>query len=167
MQRQARLRPEQAQDEPFVYGLFAQTRAVEAAQLPLSPTQREFFLRQQFQLQAAHYRRCFPGASFSIVDLDGCSIGRMYVDRPGHDIRLIDITLVPDCRNQGIGRGLLACLLSEARNAGQAVRLHVERGNAALRLYQRLGFREIQDKAVYLEMEWRTGKDDSEATTAA
>lgn len=167
MQRQARLRPEQALDEPFVYRLFAQARAAEAAQLPLSPTQREFFLRQQFQLQAAHFRRCFPGASFSIVDLDGCSIGRMYVDRPGHDIRLIDITLVQECRNQGIGRGLLACLLSEARTAGQAVRLHVERGNAALRLYRRLGFREIQGKAVYLEMEWRTGKDDSEAATAA
>ncbi len=167
MLRQARLRPEQARDEPFVYRLFAQTRAAETAHLPLGPTQQEVFLRQQFQLQSAHYRRCFPAASFYIVDLNGTSIGRMYVDRPGHQIRLIDITLVPECRNQGIGAGLLECLLWEARTTGQAVRLHVERGNTALRLYRRLGFREIQDKAVYLEMEWCASKDDSEATTVA
>jgi len=164
--REVSLRPEQAGDEPFVYRLFAQTRAAQVAQLPLGPAQREAFLRQQFQLQAAHYRSCFPAASFCVVELNGSPIGRLYVDRSGQDIRVIDVTLMPEYRNHGIGRGLLQRVLSEATTTGQPVRLHVERWNPALRLYQRLGFREIQDKTVYLEMEWRTGRDDSEAPTA-
>jgi hypothetical protein len=34
------------------------------------------------------------------------------------------------------------------------VRIHVERCNPALRLYERLGFRQIDDRGVYLFMEW-------------
>jgi hypothetical protein len=43
--------------------------------------------------------------------------------------------------------------------AGKAVRLHVERWNPALRLYHRLGFGAIQDRGVYLEMEWRAREE--------
>ena len=71
---------------------------------------------------------------------------------------MIDVTLLREYRNLGIGRGLLQPLLSEATTTGQAVRLHVERWSPALRLYRRLGFREIQNKTVYLEMEWRPGR---------
>jgi hypothetical protein len=35
--------------------------------------------------------------------------------------------------------------------------IHVERLNPAVRLYERLGFRQIEDKGVYLFMEWHSG----------
>lgn len=38
--------------------------------------------------------------------------------------------------------------------AGKLPRIHVERFNPALRLYQRLGFNQIADRGVYLFMEW-------------
>ena len=47
---QASLRPEQAGDAPFVYRLFAQTRAVQVAQLPLDPAQREAARRELSRL---------------------------------------------------------------------------------------------------------------------
>jgi hypothetical protein len=55
--------------------------------------------------------------------------------------------------------GIIACrratwIGSEAAAAGKP-RIHVERFNPALRLYERLGFRPIEDKGVYLFMEWR------------
>jgi hypothetical protein len=45
-------------------------------------------------------------------------------------------------------------LQSEAAAAGKPLRIHVERFNPALRLYERLGFRQIDDRGVYLFMEW-------------
>jgi ribosomal protein S18 acetylase RimI-like enzyme len=46
-------------------------------------------------------------------------------------------------------------LQNEARTAGKALTIHVEKFNPALHLYRRLGFRRIEDKGVYLFLEWR------------
>ena len=54
----------------------------------------------------------------------------------------------------GIGTTLLHGLQSEATAAGKLLRIHVERFNPALRLYERLGFRQIDDRGVNLFMEW-------------
>ena len=45
--------------------------------------------------------------------------------------------------------------MAEAAAVGKALTIHVERFNPALRLYERLGFRTIEDKGVYQLMEWR------------
>jgi ribosomal protein S18 acetylase RimI-like enzyme len=67
----------------------------------------------------------------------------------------MDIALVPEHRGTGIGTQLLRELQEEARSAGKSLTIHVERFNPAMRLYERLGFRQIEDKGVYLLMEWR------------
>ena len=41
-----------------------------------------------------------------------------------------------------------------AAAAGKSVTIHVERMNPALRLYERLGFRLVEDKGVYLFLSW-------------
>ena len=153
------LRPEQPADESFVYQLFAETRFADVVRLPWDRAQKEAFLHQQFQLQTAHYQTYYPTAAFSIIQLGLHRIGRLYVNRTNNEIRVIDITLSPEYRCRGIGHGLLQDLLSEAKATGKAVRLHVERWNPALRLYHRLGFCEIQDEGVYLEMEWRAARE--------
>ena len=70
------------------------------------------------------------------------------------EIRLIDIALLLEHRNAGIGARLLQDLLAEAAQAGKPVRIHVEKFNPALRLYERLGFTPIEDQGVYLLMQW-------------
>lgn len=164
---QASLRPEQAGDEPFVHGLFAQTRAAAFTQLPLDAARLDALLRQQFQLQTTHYRQSFPGASWAIVEVDGAPIGRLYVDRSGPDMLIIDITILPEWRGLGIGTNLLRRLQDEATTNRQTIRLHVERENPARHLYRRLGFRETQDKSVYLAMQWTPGQDDRTAEPAS
>jgi GNAT superfamily N-acetyltransferase len=69
-----------------------------------------------------------------------------------------DIALLPEYCNRGIGTTLQRELQSEAAAAGTPLRIHVERFNRALRLYERLGFRQIEDKGVYLFMEWSGDK---------
>ena len=83
--------------------------------------------------------------------------GRLYVDRGEGEIRIIDICAI--ARGTGVGRigtGLLGELRDEAGAAGQAAEhSRPEKFNPALRLYLRLGFKVIEDKGVYLLMEWR------------
>jgi GNAT superfamily N-acetyltransferase len=110
------LRGERQQDEAFLRTLYASTRADELAYVPLDAAQVDAFLRMQFDLQRAHYRRHFPAASFLIVELDGRPIGRLYVHYTPADVRVLDIALMPDRRGQGVGtwRPSLSTLRSEA-----------------------------------------------------
>jgi ribosomal protein S18 acetylase RimI-like enzyme len=50
---------------------------------------------------------------------------------------------------------LLQEVLDEGAASGRSVSIHVESYNPALRLYDRLGFREIDTNGIYKLMEWR------------
>ena len=91
---------------------------------------------------------------FQIILQKGEPVGRLYVDRRKDEIRLIDIALLPELHGQGIGSWLLQDLMDEAKKVGKPIRIHVERFNPALRLYERLGFTHIADQGVYYLMEW-------------
>ena len=114
-----------------------------------SDEDKAVFCRRQFDAQSAHYRENYPGASLQIIERDGISIGRLYVAHWEREIRIIDISLLPEHRGAGIGTELLRGLQEEARSAGKSLTIHVERFNPALRLYERLGFKQVEDKGVY------------------
>jgi ribosomal protein S18 acetylase RimI-like enzyme len=67
----------------------------------------------------------------------------------------MDITLLPEHRSQGIGTQLLRELQNEAAAAGKSLSIHVETFNPALHLYERLGFKVIEDKGLHLLMAWQ------------
>lgn len=135
--------------------MYASTRAEELAAVDWTAEQREGFLRQQFEAQHAWYQQNYAGAAFDVVLAPGGQpAGRLYVARWPREIRLIDVALLPEFRRQGLGSAILGDLLAEARRAGKPVTIHVERLNPALRLYERLGFRQKEDKGVYLFLEW-------------
>jgi ribosomal protein S18 acetylase RimI-like enzyme len=148
------LRPITPQDVPFLAGVYASTRAEELAVTGWGDEDKAVFCRRQFDAQSAHYRENYPGASLQIIERDGVSIGRLYVAHWEREIRIMDIALLPEHRGSGIGTELLRDLQEEARSAGKSLTIHVERFNPALRLYQRLGFQQIEDKGVYLLMRW-------------
>jgi len=151
------LRPITPEDILFLAGVYASTRAEELAVTGWSDEDKAVFCRRQFDAQSAHYRENYPGASLELIERDGEPIGRLYVARWKKEIRIVDISLLPEFRGSGIGTKLLRELQEEARAAGKSLTIHVERFNRALGMYQRLGFREIEDKGVYLLMEWRAG----------
>jgi ribosomal protein S18 acetylase RimI-like enzyme len=82
-------------------------------------------------------------------------VERLYVARWTSEICIIDIALLPEFCGRGIGTMFIRELQAEAQSSNRPLRIHVERFNPARRLYERLGFREIEDKGVYLYMEWR------------
>ena len=151
---QLSFRPIREQDEEFLYRLYASTRAEELAQTLWNDAQKAEFLRMQFSAQHSHYLSHFAGAEFLLILRDDEPIGRLYLERRPEEVRLIDIALLPDWRSRGLGGALMRDLMEEARDQGLPVRLHVEKFNPALRLYERLGFRPLEDLCVHLLMGW-------------
>ena len=143
-----------AEDAPFLYEVYASTRAQELAPLDWSEVQKQAFLRMQFDAQSRDYRQRFADAAFQIIVHDGSPIGRLYVDRRPDAIHVIDIALLPRRRAQGIGTSILRDLQSEAAAACKRVTIYVERHNPARRLYGRLGFSQIEEAGLHLLMAW-------------
>ncbi len=148
------LRQATPDDEPFLLELYASTRIEELAALGWDENQKQAFIRMQFLAR----ERSQPRVDNRIIVLDGRPVGRMLVDRSEPTILLRDIALLPEYRNAGIGRRLIRDLMKEATSAGRSIQLHVVASSPAVRLYERLGFRRIDDKAgyetAYLEMKW-------------
>jgi ribosomal protein S18 acetylase RimI-like enzyme len=150
------LRPETEEDIPFLLAVYAGTRADEMAIVPWTQEQKDQFVLMQFGFQRKYYLEHYGGAAFDIVMVDGHPAGRLYVYRGSGEIRIIDIALLPEYRGRGIGGGLLAGILEEARERQLLVSIHVERNNPAMRLYRRLGFQFAGEQGpVYLRMEYR------------
>ena len=151
------LRPAEPGDEEFLYRVYASTRQEELAPVPWPEEHKASFLRMQFDAQSRHFREHYAEAEFSVILADGRPAGRLYVARWPEEIRIVDIALLPEHRNAGIGTSLLRALASESEAVGKPISIHVERFNPALRLYGCLGFRKVADKGVYFLMERAPG----------
>jgi|SRR5947209_15813143 len=149
------LRPVILEDEAFLLEVYASTRAEELSRVPWDEAQREAFLKMQFAAQQLHYRTHNPNATHDLILLDGHAVGRLYVSRREREIRILDITLLPEHRNKGIGTPLIEELMREAAQAGKPLTIYVESFNPSLRLFERLGFSKIEDDGINYLMEWR------------
>lgn len=147
------LRPATDADRDLLLRVYESTRVEEVAAAPWTDAEKAAFLRMQAEAQDTDYRAKRPSARFLVVTYDGADAGRLYrVDLPG-ELRLMDLSLLPEFRGQGIGSGLLADLVAEADQRGMTVSLHVEHWNPAKRLYDRLGFVAAGENEIYLRME--------------
>ena len=151
------LRPVSQDDYAFLLALYASTREPELATVDWDAAQKAAFVRMQFDAQHAYYQEHYEGAAFDVILVSGQPAGRFYLHRRDDEIRIMDIALLPEFCNRGIGTTLLRGLQSEAAAAGKLLRIHVERFNPALRLYTRLGFAFREDKGVYLLLQRPVG----------
>ncbi len=149
------LRPIEPADETFLCRVYASTRLEELAAVSWSEAEKGAFLQSQFRAQHAYYREHYAGARFDVILVGGVPAGRLYVLPMAEEIRLVDIALLPGFRRGGVGTALLRGLQEEAAAARKPLRIHVEKMNPARRLYERLGFRPIEDRGVYDFFEWR------------
>lgn len=145
------LREETPEDQAFLLEVYASTRIDELEGFGWSDDQKQAFISMQFFAR----ERVYPRVDNRIILLNGRPIGRMMVERGDAAILLIDIALLTEYRNAGIGSRLIQDLMKEATSAGKPIQLHVVATSPAVRLYERLGFSRIGDEeAAYLEMQW-------------
>jgi ribosomal protein S18 acetylase RimI-like enzyme len=148
------LRPVTDADREFLVGVYGSTRDEELSQVEWPEGQREAFIRMQFEAQDADYHTRSPAGSFDVIEVGGRPAGRLYVDRRPGDLRIVDISLLPEFRGAGIGGQLVARLMEEAAAAECKVSIHVEIHNRAVALYERMGFILVDEHGLYRRMEW-------------
>lgn len=140
-------------DYGFLAVLYASTRSDELERAGFPIEQRAFFCRMQFEAQQHHYRLYFARAHDQIVLLNDHMIGRVLVARAPDEIFLVDIALLPDYRNLGIGSKLVANLIAESKAQACPLRLYAEKNSRAQALYLRFGFIVTGDEGMHELME--------------
>ena len=153
------LRPVTPDDREFLVAVYYGTRARELAQVDWDEGQKEAFVRWQFERQDEEYRQRFPDARYSVILVDGVPAGRIWVGSDDKQIRLLDIAIIAEFQNRGVGTYLLRQLMSEATQVNKVLRhmVFVLNDNAH-RFYERLGFVVIEDLGGYKHMEWVPGQ---------
>ncbi len=152
----AELRSVAPQDEDFLLSLYAGTRADELDQAQWGEGQREQFVKWQFEMQRREYDARFRDAEYDVILVDDSPAGRIWIGEEEQQIRLLDIAILPQFQNRGLGTLLLRRLIDEAKIADKPLRHMVFVLNSdAHRFYERLGFVIIEDLGAYKHMEWR------------
>lgn len=159
MSNDVSLRPAGPGDESFIVEVYGSTREHELAPVPWGPEQKLAFIKMQHDAQQSHYRKYYPEGEQSVILWGDTAVGRVYVARIEKQIRILDITLLPRYRNQGIGTGIIRKLMSEGEEIGKPVAIMVESYNPSLQLFERLGFTEGETKGAHVLMEWRAEKE--------
>ena len=146
------LRPVSSDDEAFLFDLFRNAHEQTFASLELAEEEKTKLLRLQFEAQQGQYLSQYPDAHFDIVLNGSTAIGKIYAMRGPDEFVLIDIVLVAEQRNAGIGAKLVEKLVREAIAAKKPLQAHVLKSNPAWHLWRRLGFEVVDDDGVYLRI---------------
>lgn len=145
------------EDEELLVRLYRSTREAELAMVPWDEAQRQSFVRSQHSAQLRHYQTEYPQATHHIIELDGRPAGRVYVDRRELEIRILDITLLPEHRGHGIGLSIIRGLMEEATQTGRSVSTHLDSfapGNRSQSLFEREGFKAAESNGFYTLFVW-------------
>lgn len=158
-----RLRPATAADRGQLLTLYATTRADELTLTGWPEAQCLAFAEMQFDAQTKHYSQHWPQSLCHLILVDvgrGCSAeeqvaGRLWLDRRADSLHVLDISLLPMYRGQGLGSRCLRDLMARAGAEGLPLSISVEIHNPARRLYQRLGFNaQGEPLGLYQRMAW-------------
>lgn len=144
-----RLTPVLPSDNPLLFEIYVSSRAEEMKLIQWTDEVKNTFLESQFQAQTLHYFSKYPDGSFELIKLENQTAGRLYQAELADEIRIIDITLLPQFRNQGIGTILLSDILKKAEKLQKSVRIYLETYNPSQNLFARLGFVPTSNDGVY------------------
>ncbi len=148
------LRPVTAADESFLLALYKSSRGDDLRGLGWDEERISEFLELQYEAQQRFIESEYKRANDQIIVREGVLLGRLLVERREHEIRCVDIALLPTYRNQGIGTFLLRQLQDEANRERKPLRLQVIRFNRAAGLLERLGFARTSETGTHFQMEW-------------
>ena len=149
------VRPVTADDEAILLEIYKSSRGDDLRGLGWAEDRISEFLGMQYEAQQNFYESEYERASDEIILWEGEPAGRLIVERREHEIRCVDIALLPEHRNRGIGTFLIQKLQDEARREKKPLRLQVIRFNRAVSLFERSGFVRTSETGTHFQMEWR------------
>jgi ribosomal protein S18 acetylase RimI-like enzyme len=107
--------------------------------------------------QRAHFDTGFVLSEIRVIVGDGVDAGYISAAVEDGQLRLFNIMIDPAFQNRGLGTAVLGWLQGEARALGLPLRLQVLRVNPARALYERLGFRVVEETLTHFRMQWIPG----------
>ncbi len=91
-----------------------------------------------------------------VIEFNGTSAGRLRIVRPGGEIFIGGIQILPKYQRAGLGSRVVRSVIDEARGQTLPLTLEVEKDNpGAKRLYARLGFNVVAELEYQERMELR------------
>jgi ribosomal protein S18 acetylase RimI-like enzyme len=143
------MRPEQQDDDAFLFALFRSHTERPLRQAGLTETAIETMVALQYRSQTANNRALFPNAAFSIIESEGRPIGRLIEHDEGERVYFVDFAIVPELQAKGLGTAYIEMVADEWALKGRAARVEVRYGNAhSLKLCRNLGFVLLEDKGM-------------------
>lgn len=148
------VRPVTPGDEDLLLEIYKSSRGDDLRGLGWDEDRINEFLVMQYEAQQHFHDGEYVQANDEIVLLAGKPAGRLIVDRREYEIRCIDLALLPEHRNSGIGAFLIGKLQEEASRENKPLRLQVIRFSRAVNLFERSGFVRTSETGTHFQMEW-------------
>jgi ribosomal protein S18 acetylase RimI-like enzyme len=93
----------------------------------------------------AEMERRWAADQYQIILVDGERAGMLAQAQRDNQVVLKHIELMPEYQGRGIGSAVIRDVIEQARSKGLSVTLHVLKSNPARGLYERLGFRVVEE----------------------
>jgi len=150
-----KLRPAVAEDENLLVAVYGSTRQQELAMVPWNDEQKDAFIRFQLNAQLTHYQNEYPKAEYLIILFEAQPVGRLYIDRREAEIRIMDITLLPEHRGKGISSPIIQRLKDEAAASGKKLSINLDKLSQSQPIFERFGFAPAEDTGFHVLYVWQ------------
>lgn len=104
------------------------------------------------------FRGYFEVDEIRVVTMNGQDVGWIQVSHTDNEVCLDQVHLVERARNQGIGTALITQVINMASEQKKDVSLSLVKGNRAIGLYKRLGFRRVAEDSTKIHRLFVTNK---------
>jgi ribosomal protein S18 acetylase RimI-like enzyme len=148
------LRPATEDDRQFLLALYKSSRGDDLRDLGWEEERIAEFLEMQYEAHQNFLSNDHPDIQDQIVLSFGEPVGHLALEQRPEEIRLVDVSLMPEQRQHGTGTLLIQELQTQAAAAKRPLRLQVIRFSRAVALFERLGFRRTSETGSHFQMEW-------------
>src|ERR1043166_382118 len=142
------------EDSKFLLILYKSSRGEDLRGLGWDEQRISEFLDMQYAAQQRFHATEYKKAVDQIVLRGSEPVGRVTFEPREHEIRCVEVALMPEHRNAGIGTRLIRELQTEAKRQKKPLRLQVIRFSRAVSMFERLGFQRISETGTHFQMEW-------------
>ena len=142
------------EDSKFLLILYKSSRGEDLRGLGWDEQRISEFLDMQYEAQQRFHATEYKKAIDQIVLRGSEPVGRVTFEPREHEIRCVEVALMPEHRNAGIGTRLIRELQTEAKRQKKPLRLQVIRFSRSVSLFERLGFQRISETGTHFQMEW-------------
>lgn len=141
-------------DQDLIFQLFMESRPW----LSWADANSDFIhdlYEQQFKAMRAGVESVYPDHLDFIIENSGSSVGRIIVDLGYADWRISELQVLKKARGLGIGSNVIRGLQAAATRGNVPLTLSTPMfGSNSFPLYQRLGFRVIQEQTPMYHLAW-------------